>query len=158
VFVGDREIETPKKEEGAMDEKKIQTLLDRMEIIDTETRYATGVDTRDRDVYRSCFTDEMELDMSGMGMGEPMKISSEVWADQAISLVSGFEATQHIITNHVITIEGDRATCVAYVQAQHFNPQNMYTVGGTYTNTLVRTPEGWKISKLKLTPSWTQNT
>jgi pantothenate kinase len=87
-----------------------------------------------------------------------MKISSEVWADQAISLVSGFEATQHIITNHVITIEGDRATCVAYLQAQHFNSQNMYTVGGYYTNTLVRTAEGWKISKLKLTPTWTQNT
>jgi hypothetical protein len=34
----------------------------------------------------------------------------------------------------------------------------MYTVGGTYTNTLVRTPEGWKISKLKLTLAWTQNT
>ena len=87
-----------------------------------------------------------------------MKISSEAWADQAISLVSGFEATQHIITNHVVTIDGDRATCVAYVQAQHFNPQGMYTVGGYYTNTLVRTPEGWKISKLKLTPTWTQNT
>jgi 3-phenylpropionate/cinnamic acid dioxygenase small subunit len=141
-----------------MDEKKIQTLLDRMEIIDTETRYATGVDTRDLDLYRSCFTDEMDLDMSGMGMGEPMKISADAWADQAISLVSGFQSTQHIITNHVITIEGDRATCVAYVQAQHYNPETMYTVGGTYTNTLVRTPEGWKISKLKLTLAWTQNT
>ena len=30
-----------------MDEKKIQALLDRMEIIDVENRYATGVDTRD---------------------------------------------------------------------------------------------------------------
>jgi 3-phenylpropionate/cinnamic acid dioxygenase small subunit len=129
-----------------------------MEIIDTETRYATGVDTRDLDLYRSCFTDEMDLDMSGMGMGEPMKISADAWADQAISLVSGFQSTQHIITNHVITIEGDRATCVAYVQAQHYNPETMYTVGGTYTNTLVRTPEGWKISKLKLTLAWTQNT
>jgi pantothenate kinase len=149
---------TQKRKEGAMDDQKTQTLFDRMEIIDTATRYATGVDTRDRDVYRSCFTDEIDLDMSGMGMGEPMKVSADVWADQALSLVSNFEATQHIITNHVITIEGDRATCVAYVQAQHYNPQNMYTVGGYYTNTLVRTPEGWKISKLKLSPTWTQNT
>lgn len=141
-----------------MDEQKVQMLLDRMEIIDTQNRYATGVDTRDRDLYRSCFTDEMELDMSGMGLGEPMKISADVWADQAISLVSGFQSTQHIITNHVINIEGDRATCVAYLQAQHYNPENMYTVGGFYTNTLVRTPEGWRISKLKLTPVWTQNT
>ncbi len=141
-----------------MDEKKLQTLLDRMEIIDTQNRYATGVDTRDRDLYRSCFTDEMELDMSGMGLGEPMTLSADMWVDQAISLVSGFESTQHIITNHVISIEGDRATCVAYLQAQHYNPENMYTVGGYYSNSLVRTPDGWKISKLKLTPAWTQNT
>ena len=141
-----------------MDDQKIQTLLDRMEIIETATRYATGVDTRDRDVYRSCFTDEIELDMSGMGMGEPMKMSADAWVDQALTLVSNFESTQHMITNHVITVDGDRATCVAYVRAQHYNPQNMYTVGGYYTNTLVRTPEGWKISKLKLTPTWTQNT
>jgi pantothenate kinase len=129
-----------------------------MEIVDTATRYATGVDMRDRDVYRSCFTDEIDWDFSDMGMGEPTKMSADVWVDQALSLVSGFQSTQHIITNHVITIEGDRATCVAYVQAQHYNPDNMYTVGGYYTNTLVRTPEGWKISGLKLTPLWTQNT
>ena len=141
-----------------MDEKKLQMLLDRMEIIDIQNRYATGVDTRDRDLYRSCFTDEMELDMSGMGLGEPMKISADVWVDRAVSLVSGFKSTQHIITNHVITIEGDEATCVAYLQARHYNPESMYTVGGYYTNRLVRTPEGWKIRRLKLTPSWTQNT
>jgi len=141
-----------------MDEKKLQTLLDRMEIVDVQTRYATGVDMRDRDLYRSCFADEMEMDMSGMGLGEPVKMSADAWADQALSLVSGFEATQHMITNHVIRIEGDRATCVAYVKAQHYNPDNVWTVVGYYTNTLERTAEGWKISRLKLTPMWQRTT
>ena len=140
-----------------MDEKKIQTLLDRMEIIDVQTRYATGVDMRDRDLYRSCFTDEIDLDMSSMGMGEATRISADLWAGQAISLVSGFQSTQHIITNHVIIVDGDKATCVAYLQAQHFNPESMWTVGGYYTNTLIRTPEGWKITKLKLTGTWTHS-
>lgn len=140
-----------------MDEAKLQTLLDRMDITDTSIRYATGIDTRDRELYRSCFTDKIEMDFSSMGMGEPMTIPADQWVDQAFSLVSGFQSTQHIITNHVITLQGDEATCVAYLQAQHFNPDNMLTVGGYYTNTLIRTPDGWKISKLKLTSTWTQN-
>lgn len=137
-----------------MDEKKIQALLDRMEIIDVENRYALGVDTRDSEMHGSCFTEELEVDMSGMGMGEPLKTTGKAWADQAVSLVGMFEATQHIITNHVITIDGDRATCVAYVQAKHYNPESVWTVQGYYTNKLLRTAEGWKINRLKLTPMW----
>ena len=137
-----------------MDEKKMQALLDRMEIIDVENRYAMGVDTRDSELHGSCFAEELEVDMSGMGAGEPMKMSGKAWAEQAVSLVSIFEATQHMITNHVITIDGDRATCVAYVKAQHYNPESIWTVVGYYTNTLERTAEGWKIIKLKLTSTW----
>lgn len=139
-------------------EKNIQTLLDRMEIIETQTRYATGVDMRDRDLYRSCFTDEIELDMSEMGMGAPARMPADVWVEQVMNVVSAFQSTQHIITNHAIQIDGDQASCTAYVQAQHYNPEHLYTVGGYYSNTLVRTPVGWKIAKLKLTPLWTQNT
>jgi len=137
-----------------MEEKKIQALLDRMEIIDVENRYALGVDTRDSEMHGSCFAEELEVDMSGMGMGEPLKTSGKAWAEQAVSLVSIFEATQHIITNHVITIDGDHATCIAYVQAKHYKPESIWTVQGYYTNKLVKTAEGWKISRLKLTPMW----
>lgn len=140
-----------------MREEGLQMLLDRMEITDTSIRYATGIDLRDRELYRSCFTDEMEIDFSSIGMGEPLKVQADLWVDQAFSIVGGFESTQHMITNHVISIQGDQATCVAYLQAQHYNPEGMWTVGGYYTNTLVRTPEGWKISKLKLTATWTKN-
>ena len=137
-----------------MDEKKMQALLDKMEIIDVENRYARGVDTRDSELHGSCFAEELEVDMSGMGMGEPLKMSGKAWAEQAVSLIGMFQATQHMITNHMITIEGDQATCVAYVKAQHYNPESIWTVVGYYTNTLERTAEGWKITKLKLTPTW----
>lgn len=143
--------------EGVM-EGKIRTLLDCAEIREVQTRYATGVDRRDPDLYRSCFTDEIELDMSEMGLGEAAKVRADVWVEQALSLVSVFKSTQHMITNHTITIDGDRATCVSYLQAQHYNPEHLYTVGGYYSNELVRTREGWKICKLKLTPLWTQST
>ncbi len=141
-----------------MDEKKLQNLLDRMDIIDTFNRYASGVDLRDRELYRSCFTDEIDIDFSSMGMGEPMTLEADVWVNQALSTVSAFQSTQHIITNHVITIEGDEATGIGYLQAQHYNPENIFTVGGYYTDRFVRTPEGWKIKSLKLTSTWSQTT
>ncbi len=140
-----------------MDEAKMQELWDRKEITDTSLRYATGVDMKDRALYRSCFTEEIEADFSSLGMGDASIIKADDWVEQAIMTVNLYQSTQHIITNHVIDIKGDEATCVAYLQAQHYNPEGMFTVGGYYSNTLVRTPEGWRISKLKLTSTWTKH-
>ena len=145
------------KEEGDMKKDALQMLLDRMEITDTSIRYGTGIDLRDRQLYRSCFTEEIEFDFSSMGMGEPRMMPADEWVDQALMIVSNYQSTQHIITNHVITVEDDEAICTAYLQARHFSPDGMFTVGGYYTNTLVRTPEGWKIKKLKLTTTWTKS-
>ena len=70
--------------------------------------------------------------------------------------MKSFQTTQHIITNHTIEIDGDSARCVAYLQAQHWNPENFLLVGGYYTNELVRTETGWLICRLKLTITWNQ--
>jgi hypothetical protein len=136
-----------------MEEARLQMMVDRMEIIDVFNRYAAGIDQRNKEIYRSCFTEELEVDITGQGAS---RLTAEGWVDQAFMLVSGYETTQHIITNHRINIKGDEAEAVAYLQAQHGNPENLFTVGGYYTNRLVRTPTGWRISSLKLTMSWTR--
>lgn len=60
-----------------------------------------------------------------------------------------------MIMNHVITIEGDEAICVAYVQARHHLPNGTgdadQTMFGYYTNRFVRTLDGWKIGACRLT-------
>jgi ketosteroid isomerase-like protein len=136
-----------------MDSNALQGLMDRNAIIDTLTRYATGIDSRDAEIYRSCFTEDLEVDVGG---GAPGACGADAWVDQAFRAVGAFQSTQHIITNHVVTIDGDAATCVAYLQAQHFNPESSLLVGGYYTDRLVRVEEGWRIAKLKLTITWTQ--
>lgn len=141
-----------------MDEARLQMLLDRAAISDVQLRYATGLDTRDWALFRSCFADEIETDFTSVFGGEPRKVSADRWAESARRVLSGLAATQHMITNHVITIEGDEALCVAYVQAQHYLPNDRggstQTMGGFYTNRFVRTPQGWKIRACKLTLTW----
>ena len=141
-----------------MDQAKLQLLIDRAEISDTVIRYATGIDMRDWQAYRSCFADEVDLDFTSWSGGSPMRLTADEWTEAVRSGLSGFRATQHISSNHVIAINGDEATCVSYMQAQHYLPtdsgSNCFTLGGFYTNTLVRTPQGWKIHKCKLTVTW----
>ncbi len=141
-----------------MDDAKIQLLLDRMEITDVSSRYATGCDTRSSEIYRSCFTEEINVDFSSVGIGEKMKLAADAWVDIVINFMQNYEATQHIITNHSITINGDEATSIAYLQAQHLLADNLQTIGGYYTNKLRRTPQGWRIYDLKLTQTWTSFT
>jgi hypothetical protein len=128
-----------------MDDTKLQLLIDRAEISDVQLRYATGLDSRDWPLFRSCFTDEIETDFSSVFGGEARKVSADRWTEAARRSLCGLAATQHMITNHVITIDGDQATCIAYVQARHFLPNDsgdsMQTMFGYYTNRFVHTPD-----------------
>jgi 3-phenylpropionate/cinnamic acid dioxygenase small subunit len=145
----------------AIGEDNLQFLLDRAAISDVQLRYATGVDTRDWPLFRFCFTDEIETDVSSSAVvNPPQRIKADDWVELVRRTIDGLTATQHMITNHVITLTGDEATCVAYVQARHHLPnetsgsdQVMY---GYYTNRFVRTAEGWKIRVRKLTVLWNE--
>ena len=142
-----------------MEDARLKLLIDRAEISDVQLRYATGLDFRDWTTFRSCFADEIEVDFTSLFGGTPRTVSADRWTESARKTVSGLQATQHMITNHVITVDGDRALCVAYVQAQHYLPNDKgdstQTMGGFYTNHFIRTPAGWKIRACKLTLTWT---
>jgi len=110
-----------------MSSDPLQTLLDKAAIIDVFNRYATGIDTRDHDLYAQCFLDEIEVEIAGMPEG--LRPSKE-WVDQAISVVGSYQTTQHLISNHEISIDGDAAKGVAYLQAQHYNAVPKMPEGG----------------------------
>lgn len=86
------------------------------------------------------------------------RVSAEEWVESARLLFAGFDATQHLSANYVHDIHDDAATCTSYMRAEHFvltgEGENYFTIGGSYTNRLVRTPEGWKLSGVTLTVRW----
>jgi len=146
-----------------MSELSSRDLIDRARISDVVIAYATGLDRRDWPLYRSIFADEIEMDFASVGI-RVGTFAADRWVRDARRLFAGFEATQHTSTNHVISIHGDEATCVSNMQAEHFvarredEPlapgQERWTIGGYYTNELVRTPSGWKLRKITLTVTW----
>ena len=145
--------------EFPIDGPGLRRLLDRVEISEVQLRYATGTDTRDWQLFRSCFTDEVEIDFSA-GFGAPLvTLPADEWVRRTAPQMESFAATQHMITNLVITFDGnDRATCVAYVRARHHKPNTTgdsdQTVYGYYTNRFERTEHGWRMAAVKLTPLW----
>jgi hypothetical protein len=136
------------------EQNALKTLLDRAAISDVLIAYASAVDRRNWALFRSLFTDRVFLDFRTF---DP-KLYREMPADELVEIskrVGAFDATQHISTNHVHTIDGDRATCVSYMQAGHFlkrdDGEHVCFLYGYYTYSLVRTAAGWKIDRYALT-------
>ena len=142
---------------------------DRQAIVDVVIRYATGVDTRDWALFRSCFTDPCEIDFSSWTGRPAAEVPADSWVQRVRGTNGNFETTQHLSTNHVVTFDSDdEATCVSSMHAQHWysaerlaelgqpgDTPRWCTLGGHYTNRLVRTDAGWKIRRCRLTVTWT---
>ena len=141
-------------------EARVKRLEDRSEIIEKVIRYAIALDRRDWNAFTSLLTDEIFIDFSEWSGMEPRMWAVNEWAEFARTALNGFAVTQHISPNHVVTIEGDDATCISYMYAQHNLPGasggDTLIMRGYYTNIMKRTPAGWKISKMKQHLTWAE--
>lgn len=122
---------------------------DRDAIIEVLRRYAEAIDTRQREAARELFTPDAVLDYrSSHGPRGPR---DEV-VDWLLDALEGVTLTQHLLTNHKVGIDGDRATCTTLM----LNPlaladpaggeATVLLFGGRYDDELVRTDGGWRIS------------
>lgn len=137
------------------DERSLRQLADRAAVIDVVLGFARSLDVKDWAACRRCFTDEIETDYSDL-RGEP---PATVKADDFVALRrSALERlkTLHLSANHLVTVDGDRATCVSAAVIHRFRPEDgeRFDTYCVYTHALVRTPAGWKISKVKQTVYW----
>ncbi len=137
---------------------------DKLMIAETIYLYAIGIDTKDFDLYGSIFADQVNIDFSsyeGSSVPETTVLTRDQWVSRVRPLFTGLAATQHSMTNPVVIIDGDTASCRMYMQAHHvFEPEkedSWFTIGGYYDDTLTRdaeSPSGWKLTGVKLTVLW----
>jgi Small subunit of phenylpropionate dioxygenase len=132
----------------------IETLFAEREIIALAVRYADAIDEKDWDRFRTCFTDEVAIDSSALRGIPPSTLSVDAWVTRVRSSVEVFDVTLHYLSNQQVTIRGDEASCYSYMYAQHlWRPgavEERFVVHGAYTHAMRRTPEGWRISGVKV--------
>jgi 3-phenylpropionate/cinnamic acid dioxygenase small subunit len=133
----------------------VQGLRDRAEIIDVCVRYARALDQRDWDLLQTCFEPDATFDYDGM---EPFR-GTEALVAVCRGALDPLDASQHLLGNHVVDVDGDEARSGCYLQAQHVRSGtpggHTYIVAGTYTDHLRRGPDGWRITHRRLAVSWT---
>jgi 3-phenylpropionate/cinnamic acid dioxygenase small subunit len=136
-------------------------MSDRLEIEDLLHAYVEALDGRDWETLRTLFTPDAVVDYTSSGGPRGSVDKAIAWIDKGLA---GFEITQHMITNHRISIEGDGAR----VRCSLINPmtagERMFLVGGRYEDRMARTPDGWRfaervqfglwMSHAPLTPRW----
>lgn len=131
---------------------------DHTEITRRVYEYAYGIDTRDWGLYRSIFADEITVDFSSYNGNPAATMTADAWVAGVKVLFTGLDATQHSMSNPLVDVDGDRARCRMYMQAEHFflNVQGSqdFALGGYYDDRLVRTGAGWKIAAVTLNVLW----
>ncbi|WP_221795177.1 nuclear transport factor 2 family protein [Aquisediminimonas sediminicola] len=131
----------------------VQHLLDRAAIADLKYAYAYGVDQRDWALYRSIFTDRIEIDFFDWA-GIRDVWDADQWVATVKETLAPFDATQHVFSNPLITLNGDSAICVTTMTARHVLGEEAQILGGYYTERMDRTEAGWKIAACSLKITW----
>jgi hypothetical protein len=120
---------------------------DKEQIAEVLIRYATGIDSKDWPLLRSCWTDEIDVDYQQLGRFT----SADALTDVMRQLHENMGPTYHRMSNFVIAVDGDRATVRSYVHAvlmlQPDDSTNWVDALGHYDDVFVRTPDGWRISE-----------
>ena len=124
----------------------LQQIADRIEIDDLLTRYAAALDSKDWDLFSTCFTPDAAIDYTAAGGIKGTLPEVRSWLAE---VMPRFPMTQHLVTNRSVQLDGDSATCRSYL----FNPMGaqggeemvLFFEGGYYRDRLRRTPDGWRI-------------
>jgi 3-phenylpropionate/cinnamic acid dioxygenase small subunit len=123
-----------------------QEISDRLEIEELLVRYCYAIDQRDWDAYRAVYTEDAVVDDVSAGPGNSVEEMVEFLSGalQRVVLI------QHAISSVKIEIDGDSARSICHcpvVLDRGDGETQMFFQGLWYVDDLVRTPDGWKISK-----------
>ncbi len=137
----------------------LQQVSDRFDIENLLVEYCHIIDQQLIDRLDDIFSEDAFIDYTAMGGIAGNREEIKAFLKQALP---AFGATQHMIANQQIRLDGDRATG----RIMCFNPMQLgggeqaapvFFLGLWYVDEYVRTPAGWRISRRVEEKSWVFN-
>ena len=137
------------------DERSLSDLRDRVTVTEVVLQFARSLDVKDWKACRRCFMDEIETDYSDLRGEPPAQVTADDFVAKRRAALEHLK-TLHLSTSHLVTVEGDRATCVsaAVIHRLRTGDGERFDTYASYAHTLVRTAAGWRIAKVKQTVHW----
>jgi 3-phenylpropionate/cinnamic acid dioxygenase small subunit len=128
-------------------------LATRQQLFDLVVRYATGIDQRDWDLFRTCWTDDAVTDYGDVGTW----YSGEAITEFMAKIHEPCGHTAHRVSNYVVRPEGDGYAARMYVDAIVMRGENRtgFQMLGYYDDEYRLTGDGWRISRRNFTPTLT---
>jgi hypothetical protein len=115
------------------------------DVIGVINLYALTVDTQQWQLFDRVFTPDLDANCPPNGHWTDLKSFTKQWIDFHDPLL----CSTHTFTNHNVVVNGDRANALSYVIVrlvkQMPSGESYYESAGWYDDTLVRTPNGWRI-------------
>jgi hypothetical protein len=137
-------------------DSQLDQLNSRLEIQDLLARYTIALDTRDLELLRLVFTDDVEVDFGSFGGGKGV----DWFIDFTRAGLKACGPTYHMLGQSLVTIDGTSATGRTYLVAQHLGigelEGEIFTVAGWHLDTLALTDAGWRVASRRVEIIWTQ--
>ncbi len=131
---------------------------DRLQIVDVISSVGFYADQRRWELVEAAFAERVVIDYrshrsAAAGQSEPQALTPGEIVTAWKTQLPGYHHTQHLITNPLVRIDGERASATSQVYATHYlsneEGDDHWTFIGFYEHELRRTPEGWKITLMR---------
>lgn len=140
-----------------MDDNLIKAIADRQAITDILHRYCHGVDRCDMELLKSAYWPDA-VDEHGTFNGNALE-----FCEATLPALKTMTCTMHMVSNILITLDGDKATVQSYCLAYHQIPASAETcasemiVGGRYLDRMERRGSEWRIAHRLYVMDWNSN-
>ena len=135
--------------------KQVNQLEEKQRIIDLTIAYTWIIDHGPREKLQEVFTEDAVFIIDTRHLNGIDEIRGKIERT-----LGGLSASQHIVSNHQVSIDENTATSRCYLHAQHTlngtEGGDNYVMAGRYIDKLIRVDNKWRITERQLMLDWTE--